>query len=364
MSVYFIKGKGWRFDFTLNGTRHTEAWFKTKKAARQAEAERKEECQKERVEVETPTDMAFFELVSRRLDYVQAYNSASHYRDYVCMARRWAQRWEDRTCGEITQKDMEEFVLERSKVSPDTANKEIRYLRATFNFGKKRKWILENPVDGLPFLPVEKTVRYVPPPEDIEKVLAVANPETRDYLLTIWETMGRMSEINRLTWDDVDFEGRYVVLYTRKKKGGHLTPRKVWMTDTLQEILTRRYAERDETKPWVFWHVYRCRKTGERREGPYRDRKSTMKTLCRKAGVRYFRFHPLRHSGASVMDNNNVPIGVIQSILGHENRATTEVYLHRIGQAERDAMAVYERARRNSHTESHTETKKDSSQSA
>ncbi len=54
------------------------------------------------------------------------------------------------------------------------------------------------------------------------------------------------------------------------------------------------------------------------------------------------------------MDNNNVPIGVIQRILGHENRSTTEIYLHGISEAERDAMSIYERARGNSHTESHT----------
>jgi len=88
--------------------------------------------------------------------------------------------------------------------------------------------------------------------------------------------------------------------------------------------------------------------------GPYRDRKKLMKTLCDKAGVRYFRFHPLGHSGASIMDGNNVPIGAIQRILGHENRKTTEIYLHSMDDMERDAIAVFERARENSHTNSHT----------
>jgi integrase len=50
-----------------------------------------------------------------------------------------------------------------------------------------------------------------------------ADPETQDYLWTLKETLGRMSEINRLTWTDVDFDGRFVILYTRKKLGGHLT---------------------------------------------------------------------------------------------------------------------------------------------
>jgi len=67
-----------------------------------------------------------------------------------------------------------------------------------------------------------------------------------------------------------------------------------------------------------------------------------MKSLCKKAGVRYFRFHALRHLGASILDKNNVNIGTIQRILGHENRTTTEIYLHSIGEAEREAMRVYE----------------------
>ena len=56
------------------------------------------------------------------------------------------------------------------------------------------------------------------------------------------------------------------------------------------------------------------------------------------------------------MDCNNVPIAAIQKILGHENRTTTEIYLHGIGDMEKAAIAVYEHARQNSHTDSHTES--------
>ncbi|MEE8160397.1 MAG: hypothetical protein V3T61_02035 [Acidobacteriota bacterium] len=54
------------------------------------------------------------------------------------------------------------------------------------------------------------------------------------------------------------------------------------------------------------------------------------------------------------MDNANVPLGAIQRILGHEQRTTTEIYLHTLGQAEKEAIATFEQARTNSHTESHT----------
>jgi hypothetical protein len=75
MGVYFQKGRGWRVDFQLNGKRHTLTWFKTKAKARQAEAKKREELKNPPPATETPTDMAFLELVNLRLDYVKAYKS-------------------------------------------------------------------------------------------------------------------------------------------------------------------------------------------------------------------------------------------------------------------------------------------------
>ena len=85
-----------------------------------------------------------------------------------------------------------------------------------------------------------------------------------------------------------------------------------------------------------------------------------MKRLCKKAGVPYFRFHPIRHSGASVMDNNNVPTGAIQRILGHKNRTTTEIYLHSLGEGEREAIKTFEAVRDKSLTQSLTQRYDDS----
>jgi len=358
MSTYSQKGKGWRYHFILEGTRHTKAWFKTKREAKEAEMQRREEIKNPKPEREIPIDMAFLELVNKRLDYVEAYNSATHYRDYRCMAKKWIKEWGNMSCSQVSQERIQQFILERNKVSAYTANKNLRALRATFNFGKKRKCIVNNPTDGIDFLPEDKKIKYIPSQEDIEKVISIADSNTQDYLCTIKETMARMSEINRLTWNDVDLKGRYVILYTRKKKGGHLTPRKVPMTQKLHEILLHRYSNRDKTKPWVFWHNYWSSKTREKKDGPFRDRKKIMKTLCRKADVKYFRYHALRHFGASLMDNSNVPIGSIQRILGHENRTTTEIYLHSISEAERAAMDIYEQAQQKLHTNLHTDKNK------
>ena len=162
----------------------------------------------------------------------------------------------------------------------------------------------------------------------------------------------------RWTWQDVNFEKRYVILYTRKKKGGHLTPRKVPMTKQLYRVLSRRHENRDKRIMWVFWHRYWDQSKGQWEIGLYKERKRIMRSLCRKAGVKYFRYHALRHFGASMLEQSGVPIGSIQRILGHESRSATEIYLHSIGESERQAMEVLdERFGKFSHTKSHTNEK-------
>ncbi len=317
MSTYSKKGKGWRYDFMLNGVRHTQAWYKTKREAKQAETDKRKEVLEP--PLAAPTDMGFLELVNRRLDHMKAYNSKAHYDDNRYRCKPWVQLWGHLECGEVTREMIQAFILNRSRVSAFTANRDMVSLRSLFNFGKKQNLITVNPTEGIEPLPVEKKLKYIPPLEDIFKVIAAAESDTQDYLWTIRETMARVSEVNRrLTWDDVNLEEQYLILYTRKKKGGHLTPRKVPMTERLYKLLSRRYAGREPRVPWVFWHTYVSKKTGERCEGPYARRKRLMPGLCKKAGVRYFNFHALRHSGASVMDNSGVPIGSIQRILGHE----------------------------------------------
>lgn len=345
MSVYFVKKKGWRYDFTHKGTRYSKTWFPTKAKAQQTEAEKRKEITNLKAKIQSgtaQTDTDFLTLCNRRLDYAKSFNSGEHFRHVLYHARRWIRKWKNCYCSDISKMMVEDYILERAKVSPDTANKDLRYLRAMFNYGINKELISNNPTKGIAFLPVEKKKKYVPPKEDVFKVISIATPDTQDYLWSIVCTGARMNEINSLTWDDVNLEDRYVTLWTRKRKGGNREPREVPMITKLYEILLYRFQQREPNMPWVFWHSYWSRKSNKMVIGNYGDRKKIMKTLCEKANVKYFRFHPLRHLTASILDDLGVSIGTIQRILGHENRKTTEGYLHSIGDAERKAMKKLE----------------------
>ena len=77
-----------------------------------------------------------------------------------------------------------------------------------------------------------------------DKWLMARYPDAPDYLETLRDTLGRMSEINRLKWDDVNLEEKYLVLYTRKIDGG-LSPRKIPDdSETVRDSCTKVCAER------------------------------------------------------------------------------------------------------------------------
>jgi integrase len=357
MSTYSTKNTGWRYDFIHKGIRHTVSGFKTKTLARKAEAKRREELEQPKQETKIQADMDFTDLVNKRLAFVKAYMSKRHYLDQMYQSKKWVKEWDKLKCSQITEDMIYAYLLKRSGVSHATANKDLISLRALFNLAIKRKWLTHNPTVGIERFPVDKSVKYVPSLEDVLKVILVADFEMQDYLFVIKESMCRMSEVNNLTWDDVDLNSRNVVLYTRKKKGGHRTPRTVPMSEKLFEVLSRRYNTRDKDKPWVFWHRYMSRIKKTWVVGPYKERSRIMKTLCEEAGVKYFRYHALRHLGATVLDRASVNIGSIQRLLGHENRTTTEIYLHSINESEREAIKVFDELAKKSHTNPHTSAK-------
>ncbi|MDK9709299.1 MAG: tyrosine-type recombinase/integrase [Desulforhopalus sp.] len=289
--------------------------------------------------------MDFLTLVNLRLDEVKQRLSLEHYMDTLYHAKRWAKLWSGLSCSEITMEVITKLRDERSKISNQTANKELRYLRSLFNWGIKKDYVQKNPALKVDMMRVEKEEIYVPSLNDINKVFEAASQEQQDYLCCLRDTFARSREINNLRWQDIDFNNRTITLYTRKKKHGTKTPRVLPMTEDLQKILINRFARRTDSVIWVFWHNYYSRNQGKNVIGPYQDRKKIMRSLCQKAGVKYFRFHPLRHAGASFMESIGVPISHIQEILGHNNRKTTEGYIHSLGNNKVAAFERFEKVR-------------------
>jgi len=270
------------------------------------------------------------------------------------MAARWLARreesikanWKDMPCEEITGNMIKDFIDERAeKKSKHAANKDLRYLKAVFGWGMQLDppLVTKNPTAKIPTFSMEEKKKYIPSKNDVWAIMLAANQDVQDYLWSIILTLARCREINRLTWDDVNFDKRYVILYTRKKRGGHLRGRRIHILDKLYDVLWRRYEGRDKDKPWVFWHTYWSNKTGEKKEGPYKYRRRILGTLCKKLGIKDFRFHNLRHFGASTLLDLGFSKADIQEILGHEKLSTTDIYIQSLKPSTKDALEGFEK---------------------
>jgi integrase len=194
------------------------------------------------------------------------------------------------------------------------ANKHLRWLKALFN----HKEGIINPCNGIKPYPLRRKERYVPPMEDVKKVLKIANKEQRQYLLAIIHTAARVREINRLKPSDIHTDFEYVILRTRKAKNSDEVERPVRVNEVLKAILKELPLEGE--------YVFINKRTKTKFD--YRDK--FLLTLCNKAGVKPFTFHCLRHLSASLMADAGVPLTVIQKILGHQRATTTDIYLRSI----------------------------------
>jgi integrase len=75
--------------------------------------------------------------------------------------------------------------------------------------------------------------------------------------------------------------------------------------------------------------------------------RSAWRSLCKAAGFPGLRYHDLRHSFITLMAENNVPLPVVQSMVGHMSPRMTRYYTHISNDAARRAVELLDQRRSN-----------------
>ncbi len=141
--------------------------------------------------------------------------------------------------------------------------------------------------------------------------------------------MCRIGASRNATWSDVNFEERWVMLKTRKKRGGSERRWKVPLNSELMKVLT------EFRQQSTFEYIFPNKHHDHQRQYP-----RYLPALCKKAGVRPFTFYCIRHFAATVAANRNAPLTAIQTILGHEDIATTSIYLQSLDETVRSTAEL------------------------
>lgn len=215
------------------------------------------------------------------------------------------------------------------------ANRSLRELGTVFNWMFNRQLIDLDPTMPIDPFPEIAFRKYVPPAEDLKKVIRVANDFEQDIIRTAYHTLARSGEIRNLKISDCDFSNNKVTLYTRKRSGGCLEGDKIDMDKTLKKILYRR--ARTANGEYIFGGP-----SGEKL--PKRTMDNIMPRLCMKVNtdengnlkpeeerMKPFTLHSIRHHvAAHLFLNCGYSIAELQKILRHKRASTTDQYLKSI----------------------------------
>lgn len=174
--------------------------------------------------------------------------------------------------------------------------------------------------------PVDKKDRYVPPEEDLIKVLQQAEGQDLVMLLTMYFTGARRGEIFRLKWEDVLLQEGKIRLVDHKAGHGQRRVRWLQMHPELVKALSWWYEARPCKVENVFMQLHCDSTMGE----PFTQRLHFMRRLCNKAGVKPFGFHAIRHKSAGITFVGS-GLNAAQILMGHYRATTTDRYTKNAG---------------------------------
>lgn len=168
--------------------------------------------------------------------------------------------------------------------------------------------------------------------DEIKKLLDIININNRYgkciySILTILAYLGlRAGDIINLKFEHIDFENNEIKFYQSKTHQLLTLP----LIDEVKYPLLdyiKNGRPKCEEKEYIFITLYAPFTRFKATSSIFRMVEGAMK----KAGINYTNKHhgphALRHSLATNMINNNVPISAISQILGHNNIKTTEIYI-------------------------------------
>ena len=158
----------------------------------------------------------------------------------------------------------------------------------------------------------------------------------RDYALyaLMYQTGLRVGEVHTLNLDSIDLERQLLSVIGKGNK-----PRQLHLTQEMCQILSEYLAVRE-----FFYNSQRSTAFFLSKKGnrlAIRTMEDNIKKIFHKANF-YVPFnvtcHTLRHSFASHLNDKDVEILVIQSLLGHSSPRSTEPYIHPSMEKVRQAM--------------------------
>lgn len=220
---------------------------------------------------------------------------------------------------QITTRLLEDFQTQRLKKGnkPATINRLMATMKHCMHKGYQWEMVTEDTLKRVRQVKLleenNRRLRYLSP-EECQHLIDACSGDIKAIVIIALNTGMRKSEILSLKWENVDLRHNFILL-DNTKNGER---REIPINETLRGVfqgLTRRLDV-----PYVFFD----KTTGK----PYQDVKKSFGSALRRAGIKDFRFHDLRHTFASHLVMAGVDITTVRELLGHKTLTMTLRYAH------------------------------------
>ena len=225
--------------------------------------------------------------------------------------------------------DIEEYLsyLQEENKKSSTISRSLASIRSFYQFLVRNRKIKEDPTDGISSPKIEKKAPSILSSKEIE--LLLEQPKDVDLkgirdkamLEFAYATGMRVTEIISLDIDDVNIEEGYVTCKNGNKQ--RVIPLGTMSLNALKEYIdkSRNVLIRDEKNRALFVNINGKRLT---RQGVWK----IIKFYKEQAHItKDITPHVLRHSFATHLLQNGADLKAIQTMLGHSDISSTQVYM-------------------------------------